>query len=85
MKKFFDDFFNESATLPLNPTNNFDPAALCVYPGLDSYLIRYILESITGIPTGSDLKEDNPNINVSLLPIQKSHLIFPIVDESERI
>lgn len=84
MKKFFEEFFNDSAIQPLNPSNNFDPIALCTYPGyltlpilpinhfsVDYYLIRYILESITGIPTGSDLKEDSPNINVSFFVTNK--------------
>jgi len=33
--------------------------------------VRYIFESITGIPTGSDLLEENQNINVYFLLVSK--------------
>jgi len=39
MNKYFEGFFNDSKTNFLNPVNNFDPVALCVYPGYITLLL----------------------------------------------
>lgn len=75
MNKLDETFHNDANSKFLDPRNNFKSVALSIYPEytlpsslfalliftsrLDNYMVRYFLECVTGIITGSDTDPDS--------------------------